>query len=172
MERLPAIDLGLMSEHLAAHEGELCKLNMYFAIANSSQLKNILKLQSNVMYAHVLVMLALINPYHQQPVKLPSMDNTHSDQNVKHSTATKNDKWIATEAHTSAKSMANDNFISALMMQDQHVRDIHVEMALQQLKIQENYEDFLKNMGWTFVPYTTSEEQLNTYYHFQQLFNR
>lgn len=58
-----------------------------------------------------------------------------------------NNKWIALEAHTTAKCMSNENYVSALMMKDKNVRNAHVEMALQQLAVQEKYAVFIKEMG-------------------------
>ncbi|WP_158701726.1 hypothetical protein [Lentibacillus sp. Marseille-P4043] len=57
-------------------------------------------------------------------------------------------------------------------MKDQNVRHAHVEMALQQLTLMEMYEALMKRMGWSFTPRVSTQDQVNTYQHFYQTFNR
>lgn len=172
MEHLPAVDVGLMSDHLMAHEGMLQKLRTYQEIATSHDLKRILALQYNVMSDHVRVMLKLIDPNHTSYVELAPINMTLLEQNsIGHFGISQADHWIAREAHTSAKDMANTNFTSGLMMQNQNVRNVHVEMALQQLKMMELYEQFIHRIGGPFIPRVSNEEQLRTYNYFQALFS-
>lgn len=169
---LPATDLGIMAEHLSTHKGEINKLEKYYSVASDADLKEILALQINVMQTHVKVMLMLINPYQNGYVEVPPLEAYPGNQ-LPRGTWGKdpllNNKTIALEARATAKCMANENFVSALMMKNTNVRNAHIEMALQQANLQERYGHFIKKMGWAFVPHVSVEDQLNTYQHFQHL---
>src|SRR5699024_3135295 len=160
MNSLPAIDLGLMAEHLAAHEGVINKLKLYQTEVINATLKEIVVLHANVMSNHVRVMLALINPYQNEYVELAPLSEhmQHYNLMAEEQGANSMDKWIALEGHTTAQSMSNENYVSALMMQNQHVRTIHVHMALQQLEIQDKYEELLEKVGWVFTPHASAHE--------------
>ncbi len=67
--------------------------------------------------------------------------------------------------------MADNNFVSALMMKNPNVRYAHIEMALQQAALQERYGELIKRMGWAFVPHVSVQAQINTYQHFQHILN-
>ncbi len=45
-------------------------------------------------------------------------------------------------------------------------------MALQQNQIKEKYANYIKKMGWDFVPKATTEAQISTFLHFNYLLNR
>src|SRR5699024_10205933 len=143
MASLPAIDLGLMAEHLAAHEGIINKLVFYQTKVTNAILKEVIELHASVMREHVRVMLSLINPYQNDYVDLAPLSEhmRHYNLIAKEQRTNGMDKWIALEGHTTAQSMSNENYVSALMMKNQHVRTIHVQMALQQLEIQDKYEE-------------------------------
>ncbi|MEN1970116.1 hypothetical protein WMZ97_18850 [Lentibacillus sp. N15] len=151
MVRLPAVDLGIMAEHITAHIGAINKLELYQDKVTINKLKEIIQLQANTMRVHVNTMLALINPYHHGDIELPSLDTinavrSHISNHMAYRGETDN-KWITLEAHTTAEFMSNDNYSSALMMKDQNVRHIHVEMGLQQFQIMEMYTTFMEQMG-------------------------
>lgn len=172
MTVLPTIDLGLMAEHLSAHEGILNKLALYETKVTNTVLKEIIILQINVMQSHVKAMLALINPDHSGYVELPHLNEYNINgywQVLKESGHFDNNKWIALESYNTAKSMSNENYISSLMMKNQNVRIIHAQMALQQFALQSKYAELIKEMGWAFVPYATVQEQINTYQHYQYI---
>lgn len=171
MTSLPSIDLGLMAEHLSAHEGEINKLELYQRKVINTDLKSIINLQANIMRDHVRVMLALINPHQNGQVELNPINMGHYTYMGEKQTNAQ-DKWIAIEAHTTAQNMSNENFFSALMMKDQHVRKIHVQMALQQLELQGKYSEFIKRNGWGFTPYASVHEQLGTLQHYQHVFSQ
>src|SRR5699024_660269 len=155
MASLPAIDLGLMAEHLAAHEGIINKLELYQTKVINASLKEIISLQINVMREHARVMLALINPHQNEYVKLKPLNEhvRHYNLQAEDHRTKQMDKWIALEAQDTAKSMSNENYASALMMQNQHVSTIHVQMALQQLEIKNKYSELIEKMGWVFTPF-------------------
>ncbi|KAB8139207.1 hypothetical protein F9U64_01655 [Gracilibacillus oryzae] len=175
MASLPAIDLGIMAEHLSAHEGIINKLNVYHEKATNIELKEIIAFQGNMMRIHVKVMLALINPHYNDYVEVPDLSvysgNGYYQRDNKHWVDYDN-KWIALEAHSTAKLMSNENYISAIMMKDKNARNAHVEMALQQLEAQKRYSEFINRMGWTFVPHVSVQDQVNTYQHFQHMLNQ
>lgn len=170
MPTLPATDLGLMAEHLTAHKGIINKLEVYHEKVTNSKLKEIIALQTDMMRVHVKVMLALINPYHEEYVEVPPL-HTFRASYYPQAMVDYDNKWIALEAHTTAKTMSNTNYVSALMMKNTNVRNAHVEMALQQLAVMEKYAEFINQMGWAFVPHVSTQDQVNTYHHFQQLFD-
>lgn len=172
MTVLPTVDLGLMAEHLSAHEGVINKLVLYEKMVTNAALKETLVLQASVMRNHVKVMLALINPQQNGYIEIPHLNEYNINcypQVVKEQKGNPDNKWIALESHNTAKSMANENFSSALMMNNQNVRHLHVEMALQQFALQRKYAGLINKMGWAFVPYATVQEQVNTYHHYQHM---
>ncbi|UOQ93983.1 spore coat protein [Halobacillus shinanisalinarum] len=172
---LPATDLGLMAEHLSTHEGMLNKLKYYHTEVTNTELKQIIDLQIEVMRTHVKVMLMLINPYQNEYVEVPPLEFYTGNQYRREEAwgrNTLNNKSIALEARAGAKSMADNNFVSALMMKDPNVRHAHIEMALQQAAFQERYGELIKRMGWAFVPHVSVQDQINTYQHFQHILNK
>lgn len=175
MASLPAVDLGIMAEHLSAHEGIINKLNVYHEKATNIELKEIIAFQGNMMRVHVKVMLALINPHINDYVEVPDLGAYSVNgyyQRVNKQWANYDNKWIALEAHATAKLMSNENYMSAIMMKDKNVRNAHVEMALQQLEAQKRYAEFINRMGWAFVPHVSVQDQVNTYQHFQHMLNQ
>lgn len=172
MTVLPAIDLGLMAEHLSAHKGVINKLSLYEKKVTDVALKEILNLQLNVMRNHVKVMLALINPYQHSYIELPHLNEyrmNYYPQVIEGQEDNADNRWIALESQNTAESMSNENYTSALMMKNQNVRKIHAEMALQQFTLQGRYADLIKGMGWSFVPYASMQEQVKTYQHYQYM---
>ncbi|MFS0752807.1 hypothetical protein [Oceanobacillus sp. 1P07AA] len=172
MDSLPAIDLGLMAEHLSAHEGVINKLAHYQSIVTNLELRNILSLQENVMHSHVWVMLAFINPNYHIEVKVPPLSAYREEHIFERPGNGDVNKWIALEANNTAKNMSVENYNSAMMMQDMNVKNAHIEMALQQNQIKEKYAEFIKKMGWDFAPKATTSSQVNTFLHFEHLLNQ
>ncbi|MDF0728111.1 hypothetical protein PY093_15685 [Cytobacillus sp. S13-E01] len=169
---LPAIDVGLMDEHLTTHEGIINKLKYYHSIVNHPDLKHIINLQIIVMQDHVRVMLGLLDPNRNQWITLSPIDlsDGHNQHIEKGNTSnTSLHKPIAIEARSTAKFMANSNFTSALMMKDPNVKHIHFEMAIQQATLERNYNDFIKKMGWEHPPKVTKETQVFTIQKHQHL---
>jgi hypothetical protein len=166
---LPSLDLGLMSEHLTVHQGVIYKLRKYHEKITDGELKEIILLQIKIMSEHVRVMLQLINPNQNNYVEVPPLHFYTSIQFPQHTGRQRDNfknKPIALEARMTAKSMANENFVSALMMKNPNARHAHIEMALQQTTIQEKYGELIKSRGWEYVPHVCLEEQFNTYQHF------
>ncbi|UOQ94377.1 spore coat protein [Halobacillus shinanisalinarum] len=116
-----------------------------------------------------------MNPYHSGYVEVPpllySMKNPSSADAFGHHSFSHDNKWIALESHAASKSMAETNFTSALMMRDTNVRYAHIEMALQQITLQEGFAEVIKQRGWSFSPHVGVADQINTYQHFQTLFH-
>lgn len=176
MDSLPAIDLGLMAEHLSAHEGVINKLAAYQSSVTNMELRNILNLQENVMRSHAWVMLAFINPNYHNDVEVPPLtsfriEHEHTSDKLENGNGG-NNKWIALEAHDTAKNMSTENYNSAMKMQNMNVKNAHIEMALQQNQIKEKYASFIKKMGWAFAPNAANRAQTNTFLHFEHLLNQ
>ncbi|WP_230856029.1 hypothetical protein [Virgibacillus dakarensis] len=165
-----------MVEHLTAHKGVINKLELYQEKVTIIELRDMIRLQANMMRVHVNIMLTLINPYHHGYVELPPLNAIHPGSfHLPHHMeyryrAETDNKWITLESHTTAKSMADENYSSALMIQDQNVRHVYAEMALQQFQVMEMYAEFMKRMGWDFTPRVPTQDQINTYQHFQKMF--
>lgn len=169
---LKAIDLGLMSEHLTTHKGVLNKLQSYYCTVKNPALNQIIYDQYIIMRNHVQVMLMLMDPkineqvsvsalFQIQPVEIPCQPLSIQ----------MGQKEITIEARNTAMSMATDNFSSAIRMKAHNVRDIHIQMALQQVKIQERYSEFMKSMGWEYAPDSSLEEQVKALQFFKHLFH-
>jgi hypothetical protein len=156
---LPAIDVQLMNEHLTTHEGVLYKLRIYYHHVQHPTLKQIIHKQYMVMEDHVRVMLRLMDPNRTEWVYLAHIDlnivpdSPKSQDSYIHS----QDKPIAIEASATAKSMANTNFMSSLMMKNPNVKSVHLEMAIQQAKLKDSYSKFIQN-EWPEKPTMSSKE--------------
>jgi len=146
MTILPTIDLGLMAEHLSTLEGVINKLVLYETKVTNIALKEILVLQAKAMRNHVKVMLALINPHQNGYIQLQQLNeytmNSHPHV-LEGQEGNADNKWIASESHNTAQSMSNENYISALTMKNQNIRNIHSEIALQQFTLQGKYTDLI-----------------------------
>ncbi|MFD2216184.1 hypothetical protein [Metabacillus endolithicus] len=168
--RIPAADLGLMAQHLATHEGVIHQFKQDYMIVQNPSLKKVLYTSITVMRNHVRVMLALIDPNQTGPKHLPDL---HEQQQMSfaHVTLTEEEKKIALKARSTSKSMANNNFSSALMMKKANARQTHIEMALQQSKLQGMYDSIIQQAGGEFTPKATSKEQLLTVQNYLHVLN-
>ena len=158
---LKTIDVGLMVNHLSAHEGVIKRLDLYVKITKNQQLLNILGQQIGTMKNHVQVMNMLLDPNHSKQVTLPPIPQNGFQINTQQSIMEigLEDKYMALDAHFTATAMANDNFISSTNMKDPHVKHIHVEMAMQQSQIAKQHEMLGEQMGWMTHPNATTNEQ-------------
>ncbi|MRG86864.1 spore coat protein [Salinibacillus xinjiangensis] len=164
--RLPATDLGIMAEHLTTHEGMINKFKLYYTKARNMELRNLLSTHIQVLRNHVRVMLMLIDPAQKEPVQLHRFDDIQLS--LGYHQFSKQEKDIILEAKASAKLMASNNFMSALMMKDPNVKQVHIEMAIQEVQLQALYDQIIEHMNWIFTPKVTEQMQLTTlqeYYH-------
>jgi hypothetical protein len=164
--RLPTADLGIMAEHLATHEGMIKKLKIYYMTVRSSVLKSVIKTHIQVLRSHVRAMLTLINPNQKGPFHLHSTEKVHLQ--FANEPFSEQEKDITLEARATAKLIASENFMSALMMKDHNVKHVHFEMALQEVRMQSLYNEIIHHINGDFTPMTTEKMQLLTlekYYH-------
>lgn len=166
MMTLPAVDLGIMAEHLSTHEGVINKLKMYDTSADNAILKDLIRLHMNILRNHVTAMLGLINPDQDEEIRLPEIDKFHFDMGTV--ILSDFEKDLARECKATAKLMGSDNFNSALMMKDANVKNVHLQMAYQNITMQMLYDHLLKTMNVEFIPRVSKEVQRLTfreYYH-------
>lgn len=160
---LKTVDVGLMANHLSAHQGVIRRLELYTKLTKNQQLNQIFNQQIGAMKNHVQVMNMLLNPNQtNQQITVPpipqngmQMQQTHqmsSDMEI-------SDKHMALDAHFTATAMANDNFVSASNMKNPRVKHLHIEMAMQQFHIAEQHEILAEQMGWMTHPVATTTEQ-------------
>ncbi|MDD1515303.1 hypothetical protein [Priestia megaterium] len=169
---LKAIDLSLMSEHLMTHKGVLKKLAYYYCSVKNPILKQTIYEQFLIMRNHVQVMLELMDPEHNEGVSVLTLNQIELvDIPCPETILHLGDKNILLEVHNTAKSMALDNFSSALKMKATNVKSIHVQMALQQVHLGERYSELGEMMGLNQSPETSLEEQTNTIKRFKHLFH-
>ncbi|WP_170007466.1 hypothetical protein [Bacillus fonticola] len=162
---LPAIDVGLMDNHLSAHEGIVSRLQLYLKIAKDRNVTQVLEKQLQVMKNHVVVMNQLLNPSQQGQVVLPPIPQTTGDNGTEapvNAGIQIEDRHITLDAHSTANAMANDNFISASAMKNPVVKKIHSEMALQQEAIAKMYNQILETNGWVKSSMAKQQEQIDT----------
>ncbi|WP_110066791.1 hypothetical protein [Cytobacillus oceanisediminis] len=69
-------------------------------------------------------------------------------------------------------SMALDNFTSALRMKAENVKNIHFQMALQQIRLQDKYSHIIKEQGWEHVPDASREEQIEAMKAFKKKYSK
>ncbi|MBM7604280.1 hypothetical protein JOC75_002253 [Metabacillus crassostreae] len=167
--RLPASDLGLMAEHLAAHEGIINKLKRDYLVIQNPALKQVLYTSITIMRDHVRVMLALIDPQQHSPVHLAQIP-INQEKFVYHNLS-EQEKHIALEARSTSMSMASNNFTSALRMKDANTKYVHFKMADQQVKLQGLYNNIVQKTNSDYTPKATEKEQLKTLQHYLHILN-
>ncbi|QOR67179.1 hypothetical protein IM538_03250 [Cytobacillus suaedae] len=157
------VDVGLMANHLSAHQGVINRIQLYANNSTNQRLSNILHTQKVMMEHHVQVMNQLLNPsMNTGQVTLPPIPN-NGTMNKSLGTNPNNiglsDKDMLVDAHFTAQAMATDNFMSAMNMKDLNVKNIHVEMALQQSQIAKQHEMLGHELGIMNHPNATQMEQ-------------
>lgn len=169
---LKAIDLSLMSEHLNMHKGILPKLETYYCIVRNPELKQIIYEQYLIMRNHVRVMLALMDDRVNESITVNELNNIQPVQiSCKSTSNPLTETEIALELSNTSKTMAHDNFSSALKMKADNVRNIHSHMAYQQLILQYRYNQIINQLQQLEVAPTSSlEEQRNTLATFKKIF--
>ncbi|MFC4322259.1 hypothetical protein [Litchfieldia salsa] len=166
---LPAVDLGIMSEHLSTHEGVINKLKMYYVSVSNPVLKKMLMLHIQTLRNHVTTMLELMNPSSHH-VHLKEMANFESHSVLVQLTEVEKD--ITLEVRATAKLMGSDNFNSALMMKDPKVKNIHLKMSYQDITLQMLYDKLLKDLGGgEYIPKVSDEVQRMTFEKFHHVKN-
>ncbi|MDZ5473109.1 hypothetical protein SM124_15425 [Bacillus sp. 31A1R] len=168
---LKQIDLSLMSEHLNVHKGVLNKLETFFCAVDNPTLRQVIYEQYLVMSNHVKVMLSLMNPEINEQVTTAALNYLEPLEipcTLTKSMMTEGN--IALELRNTAKTMAQTNFESALMMKASNVKDIHIHMALQQTIIQNRYSQYIKENNLDVVPKSTLKEQLDVLQSFKKMF--
>jgi tRNA(Glu) U13 pseudouridine synthase TruD len=165
--KLPAIDLGLMSEHLAAHEGVITKLKIYHQMVHNGYLKKILRLHIMTLRHHVAAMLMLIDPNRMEKVHLADLPKTPLNEPVE--SLAEWEKDIALESRSTAKLMGTNNYNSAAMMKNENVKSMHVKMAKQDIEFQMMYNQLIEAIDGDFVPMATPEMQWMTLQKYQHV---
>ncbi|MDF2947450.1 MAG: hypothetical protein K0S51_2129 [Bacillales bacterium] len=169
---LKSIDLSLMSEHMNVHKGQVEKLANYYCAAKDMELKEIIYNQYLIMKNHVKVMLLLMDPNQNESITSEMLKKVVPTEIPCQSLSIQmSEQAIATEGKNTAKTMAHDNFASALMMKANNVRDIHIHMALQQVMIQERYNKFTEKKKYEMAPTTTMQTQVETMQNFKKMYN-
>ena len=79
------------------------------------------------------------------------------------------EKHIALDARFTANSMAIENFTSAIAMKTPQAKKIHIEMALQNASIADQYDMLIQQAGWETQPGATFKEQAYTLQSFQRM---
>jgi hypothetical protein len=170
--QLKAIDLGLMAEHLDVHKGVIKKLKSYFCSSKNPTLRQIIYEQILIMSNHVGVMLNLIDPTINETVTVSALNQLqHIEIPCRELIHHVSDKTISLEGSHIAKTMSQGNYNSALRMKTHNVKDIHLQMAFQQFRLQERYENFIKGMGWSHEPNVTLEEQNKTVKNYKDMYH-
>jgi hypothetical protein len=160
-----------MAEHLNVHKGQLRKLANYYCAVKDSELREIIYNQYLVMKNHVKVMLLLMDPNQNESITAESLKKVVPTDIPCQGSNIMSEQEIAIEGKNTAKTMAHDNFSSALMMKAHNVRDIHVHMALQQTMIQERYNKFIEKHKYDVSPSTTTQTQVGTMQEFKKMYN-
>jgi hypothetical protein len=75
------------------------------------------------------------------------------------------------ELRNTAKTMAHDNFSSALRMKADNVRNIHFHMASQHASLQHRYNHFIDQNMKDIAPKSSLQEQINTLQLLKQMYS-
>ncbi len=169
---LKMIDLSLMAEHLPVHKAELDKLASYICTLQNSEIKQAATEQYMMMQNHVKVMIALMDPVHNETISIEDLHKWEPVSfNCQQNSIGMSQENILKELATNAKSMANNNFNSALRMKAENVRTIHTHMALQQMTMLNRYNALLNKFGKDTAPGSSRKEQEETMETFRKMFN-
>lgn len=158
---LPAADLGIMAEHLPTHEGVISKLRIFKGIVDNQELKKLIQLNIQMLREHVRAMLELIDPNRKGEVKLAEMPDIQI--NTEMLQLSEQEKDIVLETRSASKLMGSDNFNSALMMKDMNVKNIHIQMSYQDVRMQILYNMVVEHVDGDFTPRVTEAMQSKTY---------
>jgi hypothetical protein len=167
--RLPAIDLGLMAEHLAAHEGVIYKLRIYHQNVQDKTLRKVLKSHIDMLQNHVAIMLMLIDPNRVEHVYLPEIKEIYLNEPL--GNLSQSEKNIVLESRFTAKSMGTNNFNSATMMKNDNVKNIHLQMSYQDIEFQKMYNKLIVAADADFTPMASPEMQWMTLQKYQHVMN-
>ncbi|MBP3952219.1 spore coat protein [Bacillus suaedae] len=169
---LKSIDLSLMSEHLNVHKGILNKLDAYYCNVQDQTLKKLIYDQYVIMWNHVEVMLSLMDPNLNEQVTAAALNNLEQLAiPCKQVTSPIDQATIAIDLRETSKSMAQSNFNSALRMKTSNVREIHIQMALQQTMFHKQYSLYVERTINEVVPESTLQGQLAILQSFRTDFN-
>ncbi|GAM11956.1 hypothetical protein [Mesobacillus selenatarsenatis] len=167
---LPASDLGLITSHLPAHDGMIMKVKLFAKEAKDEKLLELLNRKVGIMRCHVRIMMDMLDSDKSEFEKLPDFDELPQSQLETTTRGTqKMDKHIAMEIKASTEAMAKDNFVSALKMKDPKVKQIHIEMALQQVQLLKMVTEYLQENEADVTPLGTAEEQKKVVNHFSHM---
>lgn len=158
---LPAVDLGIMAEHLPTHEGVISKLKIFNEIVENQELKKLIQLNIQMLREHVRAMLELIDPNRKREVKLAEMSDIQI--NTDKLKLSEQEKEIILETRSGSKLMGSNNFNSALMMKDMNVKNIHIQMAYQDVRMQMLYNMVVEHVDADFTPRVSEEMQAKTH---------
>ncbi|HZG58697.1 hypothetical protein [Paenibacillus sp.] len=158
--RLPAVDTGLMANHLEKHEAILAKLSLYRTLAKDETYDRIVSEQIRVMLDHVRAMLELLDPERREPVRLKPI--AHRFAAALMAEWPLDFKQLLAETRATSLNMARENFLSALQMHHPNAKRVHVDMALQQVHFAERYGELMRAHGWEQHPMASPEEQRET----------
>lgn len=156
---LKNVDVGLMVNHLSAHNAIIKRLDMYINHVQNQQIATIIQKQMMIMNNHVQVMKQLLDPKQSTVNLLPIPTNVGMVQNLNNNLDI-SDQDIAVDAHFTASAMAKENFNSAENMKNHQVKKTHTEMALQQSTIAGMYEQLMNQLGWMSQPDVSTSEQI------------
>lgn len=168
---LPSADIGLITNHLLAHDGLIRKIKMHITKVESSALKNVLNKKLSVLRNHVKLMLEMLNPDKSDFTDVPDLSELPPGSKAfqKIENASELDKHIALETKTAAESMALDNFFSALKMKDPKVKAAHEKFALQEVELLKEITEILKEMDAEIIPVSSVKEQQKVMKHFEHI---
>lgn len=169
---LKSIDLSLMSEHLNVHKGILNKLDAYYCNVQDQTLKKLIYDQYVIMWNHVEVMLSLMDPHLNEEVTAAALNNLEQLAIPCQQVLSPIDQaTIAIDLRETSKSMAQSNFNSALRMKASNIREIHIQMALQQTMFHKQYCLYVERTINEVVPESTLQGQLAILQSFRTDFN-
>lgn len=168
---LKMIDLSLMAEHLTVHKAELDKLESLICSIQEPEIKQVATEQYMIMQNHVKVMVALMDPSQNQMIGIKDLHKWEPVQfNCQGISIGMTPESTLTILKTSAETMANKNFNSGLRMKAANVRNIHIHMALQQMKILNRYLELMNKFMKDRAPESSREKQVQTYETFKKMF--
>src|SRR5699024_5294886 len=156
---LKNVDVGLMVNHLSAHNAIIKRLDMYINHVQNQQIATIIQKQMMIMNNHVQVMKQLLDLKQSTVNLLLIPTNVVMVQNLNNNLDI-SDQDIAVDAHFTASAMAKENFNTAENMKNHQVKKTHTEMELQPSTIAVMYEQLMNQLGWMSQPNVSTSEQI------------
>ncbi|WP_409250746.1 hypothetical protein V1502_11270 [Bacillus sp. SCS-153A] len=145
-------ETGLMAEHLVMHDGVMHRLLESKLHVQDEKLKKVVSKQIDVLKEHAETMMDFLG--YDGSLSFSEMDK----ETENYASKVLRDRHVALDGLFTANSLSKTNYTHSTVMKDKEVKETHVRMAMDQMEIAKQYEEIIKENGWSVQPSADSEE--------------